>query len=231
MNVRAGKSGKKRNKAVTGIRIITGTVIIIAGVIIAALPWIKAAYFERLQSRLIAEWYAAVSNNPNWEPEFSAVEEYNELGFGDWTEDTNAVFDVDYVFSRMEGILRIEKINFCSAVIRGVTKRNLDIAVCATESSPKMGQTGNYCVAGHYSRIYGRHFNRLREVISGDIITVENGIEIYKYRVYENFSVTPADTWVMGDEEGRKLITLITCDYNMEPMGRIIIKGELIEEE
>ena len=29
---------------------------------------------------------------------------------------------------------------------------------------------GNYCIAGHHMRAYGRHFNRLHEVTVGDEI-------------------------------------------------------------
>ena len=42
------------------------------------------------------------------------------------------------------------------------------------------------------------------------------------------FTVTPFDVWVMANDGDRSLITLITCDYRTDPMGRFIVRGELI---
>jgi sortase A len=116
-------------------------------------------------------------------------------------------------------------------IINKYTVNNLNVSVCTVIAKNKMGQAGNYVLAGHRSRVRGRHFNRIIELEPGDLIITENKEAKYTYQVTDVFLITPDETWVMSNDGDRKLITLITCDYRMEPTGRLIVRGELASSE
>ena len=124
----------------------------------------------------------------------------------------------------MEGILFIETLDIVSPILRGATKRNLDIATCVLTRSPQIGEIGNYILAGHASRIYNRHFNRLHQLKIGDTVVVSNGKNLYSYTVFEIHQVKPKEVWVLEDTPDHYTLTLITCDYTVKPTGRLVIR-------
>ena len=88
---------------------------------------------------------------------------------------------------------------------------------------------GNYCIAGHHMRAYGRHFNRLSELGVGDEIKFIAADSTYVYRVFEVLIVKPEDTYVLEAPEGEEgLITLITCEYSRKPPLRLVVRGRLL---
>ncbi len=74
----------------------------------------------------------------------------------------------------------------------------------------------NVYIAGHYlgwpgtaSRLV---FYNLDQLQNGDEVILEDGGgNIYRYQVSESFSAWPDDSWVMGQEVGRDMVTLQTC--------------------
>ncbi len=216
---------------------IIAIILIIAGVIVIAYPWVRALYFNSIQTQVMQLWLESVADgtlatpspqdsNAQYDPSNgNVIEDQN----GIWIEDVNPIIDLEYMKNNMEGIITIDKINLKTPILKGATKRNLDISICSVTHTGEMGEIGNYVLAGHKSRIYGRHFNRLLEVSKGDLILVENGIEKFEYAVDEVFSIDPSETWVLGYESDKKIITLITCDYRTDPVGRFIVRGTLIE--
>lgn len=222
------------------LKLIIPLLIIIIGTCIMIFPWYKAWKFNNVQGQALKKWRESivsgeltpngtirVSSNGNWFVSTVMIGDFiNEDGV--WEENTNPVFSLDYLLNYMEGVLTIQKINLKSVILKPATKQNLDISVCSVLETRVMGQTGNYILAGHYSQIYGRHFNRIKELTIGDILTVDNGYEEFNYQVIEIFSVTPTEVWVMNNDDTRKLITLITCDYATNPYNRWIVRGEII---
>jgi len=181
---------------------------------------------------------AVVSENIN--PDTAAFSRPNEgwtrsvaiIGGNDsneiWDENINPAVDMQYLLRHMQGIIIIDKIGLRSPVLDRVTEYNLDIAICSVVERNRMGQTGNYVLSGHNSRIHSRHFNRLHELTPGDIIILDDGAESFNYAVTDVFTVSASDTWVMQNDGDRKLLTLITCYYGVTPTGRLIVKAELI---
>ncbi len=134
----------------------------------------------------------------------------------------------DYVKNNAEGILTISKINLKLPILRGASDRNMQISVAAMAHSGALGGEGNYAIAGHRNRTYGRNFNRLDEVEVGDIIEANNGQETFTYTVTEKSYVLPSDVSVLASYKNKKEITLITCHPMGNPTHRIIIKGQIL---
>jgi sortase A len=208
-------------------------VLIVIGLGIALRPFYLAWRFDRLQKNMLDMWqttneFQADASRAGWSSSVAVV------GGGNsdvWEEDTNPDIDVNYIVNNMDGVITIKKINLSVPIINKYTINNLNISVCSAIEKNKMGQAGNYVLAGHRSRIRGRHFNRIIELEPGDLIVTENKEAKYTYRVDDIFLITPDETWVMDDDGDKKLITLITCDYRMEPTGRLIVRGELASSE
>ncbi|MFA5576557.1 MAG: class D sortase [Tissierellaceae bacterium] len=135
----------------------------------------------------------------------------------------------EYIKEHMDGILTIDKIEFKQPILRGATEGNLKISVASMEHSGKPGDIGNYAIAGHRSRPYGKNFNRLDEVEEGDIIGLDDGETLYKYTVVEKLYVYPEETWVLNSKEGEREITLITCHPMKNPTHRLIVKGKILD--
>lgn len=135
----------------------------------------------------------------------------------------------EYINKNMEGILKINKIKFNQPILKGATEKNLKTSVASVENTGKAGEVGNYAIAGHRTRSYGRNFNRLEEVELGDIVEVDSGDNQYKYTVTEKLYVYPEDVWVLNNNKEDKEITLITCHPMVNPTHRLIIKGKIID--
>lgn len=135
----------------------------------------------------------------------------------------------DYIKNNMDGILEIEKINLKLPILRGATEENMLISVASLNNTGPLGKIGNYAIAGHRNRTYGRNFNRLDEVQDGDIIYIRDGENNYKYAVVEKLYVLPEEVWVLNGNNIDKEITLITCHPRINPTHRLIVKGKIIE--
>lgn len=206
------------------MRKIFGICLVLVGIGIIAFPWVHSFILEYHVNKLISEWDSgqfSVAAAP-----FDISEDFSD---DIWEERIPSVFDSGYVKLHMEGVLIIDKIKLHVPILRGVTKKNLDLSVCVLKYSPAMGQIGNYCIAGHNSRIYGRQFNRLKELNVGDTVKMENESGTFVYKVVNKFLTTAEDTAALEDIPEQETATLITCDYSTKPAGRLIVQCELVE--
>lgn len=129
----------------------------------------------------------------------------------------------------MEGVLSIDKIDLKLPILSGATMDNMKIAVASIANTGKAGAIGNYAIAGHRNLTYGKNFNRLDEVVPGDLIEVDTGSNKFVYRVDEKLYVLPTDVWVLQSKDSNREITLITCDPMVDPTHRLIVEGKLVE--
>jgi len=223
---------KKDKKTIKKIIIILALLLIVTGIGVAVFPYAASMYFEYRQQKLMNTWILenagllnkntpANSDDQNDLPDFADDGSLDEYIF---EEDINAFFDFNYALSMMIGTLKIPSINLSLPILKGDTKTNLNIGVCEVKSSGALGSTGNYILAGHYSKIRGRFFNRLPEIQIGASVFISSYTHSYEYEVIEILHVTPADTWAVQLNVPEKLASLITCDYSVEPYGRIIVK-------
>jgi len=230
------KSEKKDKKNTKKLIFLFALSLIFFGIAIALYPHIISKYFDYRQQNLMNSWLFKNAGIAHQDiPEIPDDMEYPDipseadaLSNDIFEEDINVFFDFNYALQMMTGILKIPSINLVSPILIGDTKDNLNIGVCEVRQSVKAGEKGNYILAGHYSRIRGRHFNRLPEIQIGASVIVQNDYASYEYIVYEILFVKPEDTWAVPINIPEKIITLITCDYSQgEPYGRVVVKGLL----
>jgi sortase A len=116
-------------------------------------------------------------------------------------------------------------------VVSGVTLDDLRAGPGHYPESAPPGGDGNFAVAGHRTT-YGAPFWSLDELQEGDTIhVVDLDGEEWVYEFTEQRVVSPADTWVVGEdplETGEPTITLTTCHPRFSAAQRLIAWGELV---
>ncbi|MCC3372696.1 class D sortase [Cohnella sp. REN36] len=130
----------------------------------------------------------------------------------------------------IEGVLIIDKIDLKLPIITDATQAHLKLSVASILHTGKPGAVGNYAIAGHRNRTYGKNFNRLDEVAIGDDIQVRTKNATYTYTVESKQYVLPTQVEVLKANGKDREITLITCHPMKNPTHRLVVKGKLSSE-
>jgi len=205
---------RKKSVARTSKRIIhtLAVVLIIAGICLAAYPFLEAYYNRNFKTP---------------EPTITAVP--------DPAPDTAAEAAVEVYPEKLpegaEGVLEIPKLNL-----------QLNVGYDVTEEALKKGpgffpqsgypDTGNVCIAGHRNA-YGSPFWYLDKMEPGDEIHLTYNGYRYSYQVERNYVTDPHD-WSIVDPTEKPAITLQTCTPLYPVNGqydRLIIRGYLVSKE
>jgi len=95
------------------------------------------------------------------------------------------------------------------------------------------GGVGNFAVSGHRTT-YGKPFNRIAELVTGDPLVVRTADNWFVYRVISTEIVRPGDVQVVAPVPGdpaavptERLITLTTCHPMFSARERFIVHGVL----
>ena len=127
----------------------------------------------------------------------------------------------------VEATLIIEKIDLLMPILKGATKEHLNVSIASINNTGKPWEGNNYAIAGHRSRKYGRHFNRLNELeIDDEISVVDTKNNEFIYRVFSKEIVSENEISVL-ENRNKSEITLITCDpINVKnPPTRLVVKA------
>lgn len=116
------------------------------------------------------------------------------------------------------GYVTIDKMKIVLPILLGASVENMRTgAVHLTETSYPIGGNNSNCVlAAHRGAAAHEMFRNIEVLETGDKIIIENFREKLIYRVSEITVIGPSDVGSLLIQEGRDLITLITC----HPLGR-----------
>ncbi|OMC64754.1 class C sortase [Paenibacillus odorifer] len=135
------------------------------------------------------------------------------------------------VGGKVIALIEIDKIDLKLPVLEGATKANMKHAAAHMKETAPLGEIGNAAIAAHRARTTGRLFNRLNEVVVGDVITVKTSDQVFNYEVYDISVVDPSDVSVLDGNDKDKILTLITCDPLVNPTHRLIVHAKLTKGE
>lgn len=127
------------------------------------------------------------------------------------------------------GTLIIPKINLKLPIVSGISKANLNKGVAWMDTSGKIGKNGNAVFAGHRGYTRGRLFNRLNEIKVNDTFSIKTKDGTLNYKVYDIKIVLPSDTSVLSQPKSKEVVTLITCTPLYKSTHRIIIKASRVK--
>lgn len=132
---------------------------------------------------------------------------------------------------RLDGMLQIDKIELNVPIIHGTTVEKLNIAPTTIHEHLSPGSVGNYVIAGHRSRKFGKNFNRLDELALGDTITIATEQRKWTYVVDRKHVVKPTDLSVLEPTTTGRELTLITCHPFGSNKFRLIIHAMIPFDE
>lgn len=131
------------------------------------------------------------------------------------------------------GFLQIPKMDIEVPILLGANKANmLKGAVHLTETSyPIGGENTNSVIAAH--RGYGKAtlFRHIEKLENGDKIYIQNFKEKLVYEVYEIKIILPNEVGELLIEDGKDIITLLSCHPYRVNSHRYVVKAQRVFEE
>ena len=131
-------------------------------------------------------------------------------------------------------VLNIPKINLDMPVYLGATDQNLanGAAHLSQTSLPIGGENTNCVIAGHRGWNGAYYFRYVPDLQKGDVVTLQNLWETLSYQVVETKIIAPSDVDAIRIQEGRELLTLLTCHpYASGGKQRFLVICERVYKE
>lgn len=138
------------------------------------------------------------------------------------------------------GIIRIEKIGVDFQIVEGVALGFLTEGPGHFPSTPFPGQAGNAALAGHRTT-WAAPFNRIDELVPGDVITVETVQGVFTYEVmpqpgpnegevlgHHIISPTQVEILDQPTEPGVNTLTLMACHPKFSAAQRIVVVATMV---
>ncbi|MEK4877199.1 MULTISPECIES: class D sortase [Paenibacillus] len=210
--------------------------LILAGILIMLYPTANEWYNDRQQEKLLetAELSTADSApQPDLKSRYAEVtqllaeESVLDAQAQPQPQETEKPEPEIEVGGKVIALIEIDKIELKLPVLEGATKANMKHAAAHMKETAPLGEIGNAAIAAHRARTTGRLFNRLNEVVVGDVITVKTSDLVFNYEVYDISVVDPSDVSVLDGNDKDKILTLITCDPLVNPTHRLIVHAKL----
>jgi len=124
--------------------------------------------------------------------------------------------------------LVIPKLTIDEAIVPGTDPGALRLGVGQLINGVDPGnREGNLVLAAH-NDIYGQIFRYLDQLEPGDQFTVYTQIQAHEYVVSSIETVEPNDVWVMENQAGRAMATLISCYPYQQNYERIVVFADRI---
>ena len=218
---------------------IMGHVLILLGILLPLYGFgslSKGILLEKAKYRA----YMA-SADATYEKVAPAMEKYNEELGGEMAAVDPFATD-DYVAAESfiddpEGIfayLRIPKLDLYQPIFMDASKVNLakGVAHIMGTDMPGLSPGLRPVIAGHRGYYQSVMFMNLEELAEGDSVFVEWKDKSLEYKVYNQEIIEPWEVEKLAPIEGRKLLTLLTCNPKRPPRRqRLLVNCELVEKE
>lgn len=128
---------------------------------------------------------------------------------------------------KIVGIIKIPKIDLEYPILEKTTVESLNVSITKFWGN-EINEIGNVTLAGH-NNFSGVMFGRIKKLVIGDIIELTDTQNVtLQYEVFETKIIDPNDiSCILPIEEGRREITLITCENGKA--NRFIVKAKEIK--
>ncbi|MDD3145386.1 MAG: sortase [Candidatus Gracilibacteria bacterium] len=121
--------------------------------------------------------------------------------------------------------------------LNDIFMKELEKGIIRYPGSSKPGEDGVSFIFGHSSNLpwmkgdYNDIFSTLDNVVYGDEVIVYYGQEKFTYKIREKKVIRPGDVSVLKRNENRSEISLMTCWPVGTTLNRLIVTGELVEND
>jgi sortase A len=126
--------------------------------------------------------------------------------------------------------LEIPKLDVNVLVVQGTSLSALRAGAGHYPATPLPGERGNVAIAGHRTT-YGRPFNGIDRLVTGDLIVLTTPVGRYTYKVSRPPWVTDPNDWSVAGPSKGYLLTLTSCHPKGSAAHRIIVRAELASSQ
>ncbi len=225
------------------MRIIFSIILLFAALIVSAVPLFQRRHINSETAKVVekflllpekaeipyAELYAAVLDYND-----ALVGQQNSLLTDPWSYEQTSFNLIDYgIEDGVFGILAIPAIDLSMPVYLGATEENMakGAAHLSNTSLPIGGMGTNSVIAGHRGYSGADYFRHLDKLGIGDEVFLTNLWGTLHYRVAEIKIIEPSDIKQIYVQNGRDLLTLLTCHpYASGGKQRLVIYCERASE-
>ena len=191
------------------------------------------------QSRAISTYSEAVAtmDNEKYDEIWSAAWEYNRSLIdrpNDYllSEEQKVQYEalLDIGQNGIMGYIEIPKIDVTLPVYHGTEESVLQVAIGHLEwtSLPVGGESSHCVVSGHRGLPSAKLFTDLDKMEVGDTFLLRVLDEVLTYEVDQILIVEPHETNALLVEEGKDLVTLVTCTPYGVNSHRLLIRGHRV---
>ena len=163
-----------------------------------------------------------VANAPKYPELRAAMEAYNKAIYAQGQSGLSCEYNYqkpsfllsDYgLTSEIFGVISIPAMDLEMPIYLGATNQHMaDGAAHMSQTSLPIGGNNTNCViAGHRGYSGASYFRYIEKLQVGDYVTITNLWETLRYRVAEIKIIDPYDVEEILIQEGRELLTLLTC--------------------
>lgn len=133
----------------------------------------------------------------------------------------------------MFGYIEIPKLKIILGIYLGATAENMSKgSVHLTQTSlPIGGRNTNAVIAAHRGSRYGEMFQYIDKLEVGDEVTITNAWETLTYSVTSIAIIDPKEIDKVLIQEGRDMITLISCNPYGKNIQRYVVYCDRAEQE
>lgn len=221
------------NKRYIWLKILIA-ILIIAGLGLLLYPFITNIIASRQESEILSQWeekeeivetnqaLEETQNEEEFSPEEEAIIEWSE-NISEQTVPHKEPAVEDYFPLK----ITIPSIEVEWIVNEGTDRETLKKGPGHIIGTPFPGEIGRCTISGHRTT-YGAPFNRIDELIEGDLIYLETIMgKTLTYVVTAQEIVRPTDVYILEGDDKRELL-LTACHPKYSAAYRIIIISELV---
>lgn len=216
----------------------------VIGLILCSYPLISGIVQGQAQKGTVATYQKMIDNSSDSSIEelLSRAKEYNEVLFESLTklssdkisvlseENYNSTLDVG---NGVMGSIEIPCINVNLPIYHGTSDEVLSAGVGHLNGSslPIGGVNTKSILTAHRGLPSSKLFTRLDELVEGDLFFIRVLNETLAYKVRDIQVIAPEDVGGLEIEEGKDLVSLITCTPYGLNTHRLVVTGERTEYE
>lgn len=238
-----GKTKKKGGKSSAVLTVII-VLVLLAGIGIMLYPTVSDWYNGLHQSRAIADYNKAVSQNSDEDNEkmWQAAQAYNRklaqtgadlsLGQKDDSDPEKQEYlkTLDVSGTGIMGYINIPSVKIHLPIYHDTSESVLQIAVghLAGTSLPVGGESTHSVLTGHTGLPSARLFTDIDQLEKGDTFEIVVLDHTLTYEVDDIRTVLPSEVSSLQIEQGKDLVTLVTCTPYGINTHRLLVTGHRI---
>ena len=230
------------------ISIVLAGILFLAGLSLLLYPLVANQWNNYRQSRLISEYESVVKDESrkgtiNYEKEWERADAYNQSLLPSILPDSFAIAAasdkpgeeymscLNILTDEMMGYVEVPKINIKIPIFHTTSEEVLSKGAGHLEGSslPIGGKSTHAVISAHRGLPSATLFTDLDQLDEGDHFLIHVLNETLCYEVDQILVVKPEETSALAVEEGKDLVTLLTCTPYGVNTERLLVRGHRVD--